>query len=156
MNVWMGVWSTQLSSFTSNWKEMSTLLHTLKLEANRPINRVKGCRLLYLTNNMTSYNIFRKGSSTSILLTKLLMRIKILEMQLGFLVIVLHVPGTVMISESTDGLSRGVSRQGLQHYVGHEILSNICSAAPLLPVVLTWAQHVLQYVSHYFIMDLSP
>ena len=74
------------------------------------------------------------------------MRIKILEMQLGCLVVVLHVPGTVMISEGTDGLSRGFSRQGLQHYTGHELLSNICRAAPLLPVVLTWAQHVLQYV----------
>ena len=91
---------------------------------------------------MTAYDIFHKRSSTSDQLTMLLMCIKIFNIQLCCFVSVLHVPDTAMISKDTNGLSRGVLYQCLQYYAGHELLSNLCHAGPLIPTLLIWAHHV--------------
>ena len=57
---------------------------------------------------MVTYDIFRRGTSKSDALWKLFLRIKLLELELQCPVLVIHVPGTIIISQGTDGLSRGV------------------------------------------------
>ena len=53
------------------------------------------------------YFAVQKGSSNSTL-HSLIVRINIAELQLGCLLEAIHVPGTVMIIQGKDGLSRGV------------------------------------------------
>ena len=79
-NVWMGVWVSYIFSFSSNWKYMYTLLYVLQNEATRAPICLRHKRIFYLTDNMTTYYIFRKGTSESLKLIVLLRKINILEL----------------------------------------------------------------------------
>ena len=104
LTIWKGVWGSQVASFSSNWKELRTLLFTLEHEKSLGGERVKGRRLLYFTDSMVSYDVFRKGSSKSTPLWTLFLKIKLLELELQCVLQVIHVPGTTMIEQGTDGL----------------------------------------------------
>ena len=110
-----------------------TLKQTL---ANARKDQVKGRRLLYFTENTVSYDIFRKGTSKSLRLWKLLLAIKILELSLGCIVQVTHVPGTIMISQGTDGLSRGVTMQTLAAHKSNSLIPLMWRAAPITKSLL--------------------
>ena len=95
-------------SFSSNWKEMRTLLSTLENEKENGLGRVTNRMLLYLANIMVLYDVFRRITSTSTPLWILFLRIKLLELELKCLVQAIHVPGDTMILQGTGGLCRGV------------------------------------------------
>jgi hypothetical protein len=57
---------------------------------------------------MVTYYVVHNGSSRSPELHKLIRRIKSIELLLRCRIEVVHVPGVVMITQGTDGLSRGV------------------------------------------------
>ncbi len=80
---------------------MRTLLRTLEHELTLKRNRVRGRRLLYFTDNMVMYDVLRKGTSKFLPLWTLMLRIKLLELQLQYILQVIHVPGTTMISQGT-------------------------------------------------------
>ena len=107
MKAWMGVWQPQVFHFSSNWKELRTLLQSLEQE--RHAGRIQGCTVFYFTDNMVTYYISHSGGSSSPELHKLLRRLKGLEMELELHLEVVHVPGRHMIDQQTDGLSRGLS-----------------------------------------------
>ena len=102
----MGVWGARAVNQSSNW--LRTVLATLEHEAAREVNRVCPKTMFLLTYNLVSYYILRSGSSTSPMLHQLIMQVKALEAQLGCFLEVGHVPGTCMITQGTDGLSRGL------------------------------------------------
>ena len=106
LEFWMGTWSPQVASFSSNWKELRTLLQVLKREQTH--NRVRHGILFYFTDNLVTYYIVQGGSSTSPELHKLIREIKFLENKLMCQVEVIHVPGRLMIQQGADGLSRGI------------------------------------------------
>ena len=60
LEVWKGVWSPQVATFSSNWKEMRTLCQSLTNEKNQGGLRVLNRRLLYFTDNMVTYDVFKK------------------------------------------------------------------------------------------------
>ena len=99
----MGVWLRKVHSFLSNWKELHTILLVLQRWCNNP--RLHGHTLLYFTDNLVSYYVIQGGSSRTPALQKLVLRIKELEQELGCHFEVVHVPGTMMIWQGTDGLS---------------------------------------------------
>ena len=138
LHIWQGVWSPQVSSFSSNWKELMTLKQTLENEKSNGGNRVRGRRLLYWTDNMVTYDIFRRGNSKSLRLWTLLLQIKILELELGCIVQVIHVPGTIMITQGTDGLSRGVRLQALAAHQSDSLIPLMWRAAPVSSQLLNW------------------
>ena len=107
MEAWMGIWQPQVFHFSSNWKELRTLLHALERE--RHTERVRGCTVFYFTDNMVTYYIAHSGGSSSPELHKLLRRLKGLELELELHLEVVHVPGKHMIDQQTDGLSRGLA-----------------------------------------------
>jgi hypothetical protein len=111
MEAWMGTWSPCVHSFSSNWKELRTLVHTLERELERG-GRLARSTLFYFTDNLVTYYIVSSGSSSSPELQKLLRRLKYLELLLGLQLEVVHVPGTHMIDQGTDGLSRGIQLTG--------------------------------------------
>jgi hypothetical protein len=106
--MWMGQWAPHVTSESSNWRELRTLLLTLEIEVKSESSRFRGATVFYFTDNSTTYYVVNGGSSTSSGLQALIYRIKLAELALGCLLEAVHVPGRVMIVQGTDGLSRGV------------------------------------------------
>jgi hypothetical protein len=79
---------------------------------------VPGMTVFYFTDNSTVYYAVNKGASASTELQKRIVRIKIAELRLGYLLETIHVPGVVMIIEGTNGISRGVWASKHVHEVG--------------------------------------
>ena len=106
LHVRMGVWSTTLTKErSSNWKEFSNLVQTVKDQARRRklINSV----LFMFTDSSTVELAVAKGNSPSRRLFELVRELKMLQMQCSFSLFVIHVSGTRMIEQGTDGTSRG-------------------------------------------------
>ena len=136
----MGAWEPRVWHFSSNWKELRTLLATLQ-QAKRDGNKtVSGSTFFYFTDNLTVHCIVGSGSSTSHELHKLVVAIKMLEQELGCVLEVAHVPGTLMITQGTDGLSRGVWCSALHERVDQNlILASIFLPVPHSPPLTAWA-----------------
>ena len=140
LTLWMGAWEPRVWHFSSNWKELRTLLATLQ-QAKRDENKtVSGSTFFYFTDNLVAYYIVSSGSSTSPELHKLIVAIKVLEQELGCVLEVVHVPGTLMITQGTDGLSRGVWCSALHERLEQTlILASIFSPVPHSPPLTAWA-----------------
>ena len=92
---------------------------------------------------MVTYDVFRRGSSKSTPLWKLYLRIKLLEIDLNCYLQVLHIPGTTMILQGTDGLSRGVDMQSLGSYQSNTLVPLLWRSAPATTETLSWALSIL-------------
>ena len=132
-----------MAHFSSTSKEPRTLLYTLEHEKISGGDQVRERRLIYFTDNIVSYDVFRKGSSKSTPLWKLFLKIKLLEMELQCVLQVIHVPGTAMIEQGTDGLSRGVALQALGSHRSNSLITLLWRAAPPSPALLQWVLAML-------------
>ena len=54
-------------------------------------------------------------------------------------ILVIHIPVDTMITQDTDGLSRGIKMQQRNQYNGYTSLSLLCCPAPTSTLILTWA-----------------
>jgi len=112
METWMGSWTPRVHSFvggSSNYREISTIILALRRELREwHQDRMRGHLFLYFTDNDVTYNIVRKGCSRRHHLHLKVQELKLLELELGCRVEVIHVPGTTMIRQGSDNLSRGV------------------------------------------------
>lgn len=108
LEMWMDTWSPVVHHFSSNWKELKTLVLTLRREVNRATPRCSNATMFYFTDNEVTYHVVTSGSSTSPGLHSLIHEIKMLELQLNCQLVCIHVPGTTIILQGADGLSRGV------------------------------------------------
>ena len=106
IELWMGVWGAKAKPRSSNWKEARTVLEALLQEKER--GRLVDKVVFYFTDNLVSYYIINGGSSRSPGLHQLVLEIKELAAELECYLEVVHVPGTMMIGQGTDGLSRGM------------------------------------------------
>jgi hypothetical protein len=144
MEAWMGTWRPCVHSFSSNWKELRTLVHTLEREIGGN-GRLEGATLFYFTDNLVTYYIVSSGSSGSPELHKLLHRLKSLELTLTIRLEVVHVPGTHMIDQRTDGLSRGLRLAGGRFKRSpKDEVCRIFEGVPVTPATIQWALHVTQ------------
>jgi hypothetical protein len=88
--MWQGQWTPVVYRFTSNWKELKTLLKTLLLTlqhlqqlAHELLTNLVGTTVFYFTDNLVTYWINQSGSSPVPLLHDLIWDIKCLELLLG-------------------------------------------------------------------------
>jgi hypothetical protein len=107
MDAWMRAWNGTVHSFTPNWRELRTVVETLKRE-EVIFNELRGRMVFYFTDNDVTYNICNKGSSKTLSLHILVQQLKALELAMGRRLEVIHIPGTNMITQGTDGLIRGI------------------------------------------------
>ena len=114
LKMWKGRWSPFVYKFSSNWKELSTLKLSLLQIKKEDSESIRGTAVFYFTDNSTSYWIAASGSSGSPGLHTLIEDIRLLELELGCSLHVVHVPGIIMIDQGTDGLSRGIWMSPLQ------------------------------------------
>jgi hypothetical protein len=115
MEAWMGACNCSIHSFTSNWRELRTVVETLNRE-EMIFNKLRIRMVFYFTDNEVTYNICKKGSSKTLSLNMLVQQLKALDLALGCRLEVIHVPGTTMITQGGDGLSRGIWANGFNKY----------------------------------------
>ncbi len=122
-----GIWGSDAEDQSSNHRELRNLVETVEEEALA--GRLKQSELWLFTDNSTAESCFLKGSSTSPLLHKLVLRLRKLEMAVDLKLFLVHVAGTRMIAQGTDGLSRGMMCEGVM--AGRDMLDyvNIASSA---------------------------
>ena len=140
LEAWMGMWSAQVLHFTSNWKELRTLLRTLERIYDRADrHKWKGVTLFYFTDNQVTYYVVQNGSSSSEGLHSLVRAITNLEVLLGCRLEVIHVPGTMLIRQGADGLSRGVWMSNSRNPDSSlSIASEVLGAVPFCPSLGAW------------------
>ena len=136
-----GIWGSDNDDKSSNYREMNNLVETVEEEAAG--GHLAQAELWIFTDNSTSESCFYKGSSTSPLLHELILRLKRTEIECGFSLYFVHVAGTRMIAQGTDGLSRGMLLEGV--LTGQPMLSYIELARnaverypPLLEFIRSW------------------
>ena len=108
LEMWMGRWSEHIHSHSSNWRELKTLELTLRREEARSDDRSRDTVLFYFTDNLVTYFVVTSGSARDPALQTLLYHIKELEELLGCHLEVVHIPGTSIIDQGSDDLSRGL------------------------------------------------
>ena len=143
MEAWMGTWTPQVHSFSSNWRELRTLVHTLERELGGT-GWLHHSTLFYFTDNLVTYYIISGGSSSSPELQKLIRHLKYLELKLGIRLEVIHIPGKHMIEQGTDGLSRGLQLSGTRlKRAPQDETQRVFEAVQPTPRVLAWAHEQL-------------
>ena len=136
----MGVWTIAAQRQSSNWKELRTIFRALEHEKAH-LDRVRGYTVFYFTDNLVSYFVVNGSSSRSPGLHRLVVQIKDLEQELGCHLEVVHVPGTYLIMQGTDGLSRGVWLSPQRQFTG--INKAIFQPVPYTSQLHAWALDLL-------------
>jgi hypothetical protein len=138
--MWLGTWHPRLFHFSANWKEMLTLIAMLERAKEQKRTDIRGTTCFYFTDSMTVYCAMTKGSSTSPGLHDMVERIKKLEIKLGINLEIIHVPGTTIITERTDRLSRGIWVSALHPRPTQErLLSEIVPPVAHSSQLVSWA-----------------
>lgn len=101
----MGIWAPVVHHFTSNWQKLRTLVASIECIPHTDISHHI---ILYLTDNSVTYHTVQKETSASPNLCHLIQCLKLYKMQHNCCVEVIHIPGTAVIHQGTDGLSQGL------------------------------------------------
>ena len=96
---------------SSNLQELKNLVDTLKAMALS--GKLEGAKIFIFTDNSTAEAAFFKGSSKSRLLFELILELWEMEMKAKTNIHFIHVAGTRMIAQGSDGLSRGNISEGV-------------------------------------------
>jgi hypothetical protein len=105
-----GFWCTEISECTSNYREFHNLLDTIQDMVHT--SSLEGAEIYLFTDNSTAEAVYYKGSSDSPKLFDLMLTLCTLALSMGFDLHLVHVAGTWMIMQGTDGLSRGELQLG--------------------------------------------
>lgn len=137
----IGVWGSLEKDESSNWKEFTNVVEAMEEEASA--GRLNNSELFMFTDNSTVEACAFKGSSSSLKLLDLIVRLKSMPMNSGFRINIFHMAGTRMIAQGTDGVSRGCLAQGIM--AGEAMcafipihLSAMDRSALLLPWIRSW------------------
>ncbi len=137
IGVRVGVWNKEGIDKSSNYKELRNTTETLEAKGDR--GELEGVVLFFFTDNSVSESICHKGGTSSQVLFDLVLRIKALEMKYKCIVHIIHVAGTRMIAQGTDGISRGDMCEGVLN--GDTMLQHVPladSALDRAPLLKSW------------------
>ena len=132
-----GTWTEDMDCRSSNYRKLLNLVQTL--EEGVSSGRLLESETWIFTDNSTSESVFWKGHSPSRLLNDLALRLRTLEMGGRVRIHMVHVAGSRMIAQGTDGLSRGDLTEGVM--TGSSILQYIPLHKSVLdrqPSIKTW------------------
>ena len=138
----VGVWNKEGTDTSSNYRELRNCVETLEVMGMS--GKLEGVELFFFTDNSVSESVSYRGNSTSPILFELILRLWSLEMKHKCKLHLIHVAGTRMIAQGTDGISRGDMMEGVLQ--GDDMLEHIPLALPpcersatLLPWIKSWA-----------------
>ena len=106
-----GIWGSDSKEQSSNFRELRNVVKTVVEEAKE--GYLKDGELWIFTNNSTAESCFFRGGSSSKLLHNLVLRLRQAEMTFSFTLHLIHIAGTRMIVQGTDGCSRGLLMEGV-------------------------------------------
>ena len=107
-----GVWGLSVvDDSSSNYRELRNLVESLEMSGAS--GELNGKEVFLFTDNSTVEAVTAKESSTSPLLYELVVRLFQLSSVFLCSVNIIHVAGTRMIQQGTDGLSRGDMLEGV-------------------------------------------
>ena len=138
----IGMWNKEGVGTSSNYRELRNLVETLELMGQR--GELEGYELFLFTDNSVSESVAFKGNSSSELLFELVLRLRNLEMKFMCKINIIHVAGTRMIEQGTDGLSRGDMLEGVCR--GDTMTSHI----PLARTALERSAPLLDWINSWF------
>ena len=116
-----GTWTERGSSQSSNFREFSNFV--IKLEKEAQLGRLTGSELFLFTDNATTEAAFHNGTSSSPTLFDLILRVRVVQLNYAVRLHIIHVSGSRMIEQGTDGLSRGNLFEGVM--TGQDMMSYI-------------------------------
>ena len=137
----VGVWGSDGSDQSSNWREFTNIVESLEEEAK--VGNLAKAEVFMFTDNSTVESCATKGSSTSPKLLDLIIRLRSLTTAHGIRIHIFHVAGTRMIAQGTDGVSRGFLGEGVM--AGSPMVSFIpihLSAIDRSPGIVDRKRHV--------------
>ena len=137
-----GLWGSDMDDSSSNFRELGNL--TDMVEALETEEDLKGAEIFVFTDNSTAERAFYNGTSSSKRLFDLVLRLRKLETRAGCRIIIVHVAGTRMIDQGSDGLSRGSLSEGVMR--GESMASFI----PLHQSALERCQGLKNWMSDFF------
>ena len=111
VNVYQGTWGEGMKTKSSNFKEFGNFVAKLLLEGKH--GRLDGAEIFLFTDNSTTESAFANGTTKSKTLFELVVKMKVLEMKHSVKLHLIHVSGKRMISQGTDGISRGSLIEGV-------------------------------------------
>jgi hypothetical protein len=123
-----GLWVKDEEDKSSNYRELRNLVDTVKEEASK--SYLKNSKLWLFTDNSTAKSCFYKGGLSSKLLHELILRLKKAKICHGFILHLVHVAGTQMIAQGTDGFSRGSFLEGV--LAGRDMLAFVDVSLPAI------------------------
>jgi hypothetical protein len=125
MRVRYGLWGRDISHRSSNFRELRNvadaveweladrfpvLQHAVDAVAQLVHSEVPpGMELFLFTDNIVAESAFFRGTSSNPLLFEIILKLKQLELEHSLHLYVVHIAGTRMMAQGTDGLSRGVA-----------------------------------------------
>ena len=116
-----GIWGAFGEDTSSNLREFHNLVDSV--ERMGEAGDLRGKEVFVFTDNSTAEAIAHKGSSSSPILFDLVVRLYKLSMKYECSLQFVHVAGTRMIHQGTDGLSRGDMLEGVMK--GDSMLSHV-------------------------------
>ena len=146
-----GLWSASNADQSSNFRELLNLVETIEEEAREA--RLSDTELWLFTDNSVAESCLTKGSSSSKLLHDLIVRLRKVEMECGVSLHVVHVAGTRMIAQGTDGLSRGLLLEGV--LAGRDMLSFVDIAKTAVERQPTIMSYVRSWAGEH-VVELTP
>ena len=152
IRIHMGTWNERGSEKSSNFRELGNLVMRLELEAENGC--LDGAEMFMFTDNSTAESAFHNGTSSSSLLFELVVRLRKIQLFHGVKIHLIHVSGKRMISQGTDGISRGNLLEGVM--TGKDMLSFVPigqSACERSVSMLNWLR---VWLSKRNIVPLTP
>ena len=143
-----GLWGSDLDDSSSNHRELKNLADMVFCMERG--GDLKSTEVFIFTDNSTAERAFFKGSSTSRILHDLVLRLQKLEMTAGIKLHFIHVSGTRMITQGSDGLSRGNLSEGVMR--GEEMTSFI----PLHLSALERSEVLKAWIASWFSFNDRP
>jgi len=105
------LWGWDADSASSNFKELCNLVDSI--EDGVHCGELANSELFIFTDNTTAEGCYYHGNSDSWHLFGQILHLRQLEMHASLCLHVIHVAGTQMIHQGTDGLSRGILTDGV-------------------------------------------
>jgi hypothetical protein len=133
----VGVWGADDLKESSNWKEFTNIVESLEEEA--ATGGLDNSEIFMFTDNATVESCAERGTSSSPKLLALVVRLRLLSTRVGIKLHLIHVAGTRMIAQGTDGVSRGFLAAGIMN--GQTMGSFIpihLTASQRSPDILSW------------------
>jgi hypothetical protein len=115
----IGLWLATEEKESSNYKELCNLVNTVSVKARA--GRLGNCKFFIFTDNSTAEGCFYKETSKSKLLHSLVLLLRVLEVEYGMTLHVIHISGRRMIAQGTDGCLRGSLTEGVM--AGEDMLT---------------------------------